>query len=118
MFLPSLLDGGVTFQESPVLRPERSVAISARSIDSLLRLEEVPHVMLVSKALDRFGFLYPPLVFNDTGLLLDLSFDVLVFLPLLLRSNVILPHAEGFSLGFKELLNLPIVLVKPVLVLA
>ena len=74
--------------------------------------------MLVSKALDRFGFLFPPLVFNVTDLLLGLSVDVFVFLPLLLRSNVILPLAEGFSLAFKEVLNLPVVLVKPVLVLA
>ena len=95
MFLPSLLDGSVTFQESPVLRPERSVTIGARPIYNLRRLEEVPHVMLVSKVL-----------------------DVLVFLPLLLKSNFILPHAEGFPLAFKEGLNLPIVFVKPVSVLA
>ena len=102
MFLPSLLDGSVTFQESPVLRPERGVHwSSARRI-----------------ALDRFGFLFPPLVFNVTDLLLGLSFDVPLFLPLLLRSNVILPHAEGSSLAFKKVLNLPVVLVKPVLVLA
>ena len=118
MFLPSLLDGSVTFQESPVLRPERSVTIGARPIYNLRRLEEVPHVMLVSKVLDHFGFIFAPLVFTVTDLLLDLSFNVLVFLPLLLKSNFILPHAEGFPLAFKEGLNLPIVFVKPVSVLA
>ena len=111
MFLSSLLDGSVTFQESPVLRPERSVAISVRPIDSLRCLEEVPHVILVSKALDRFGFFFPPLVFKVTDLLLGLSFDELVFLLLLLRSNVILPHADGFSLAFMDILTLPVVLV-------
>ena len=55
--------------------------------------------------------------FNVRDLLLGLSFDVLVFLPLLLRSSVILPHAK-YYLASKDDLNLSIVLANPVLVLA
>ena len=82
MFLPSMLNGNVTFQEilvssllikvtfinnvvfdiENVLRQERSVAILARPIDSLRRLEEVPHVMLASKTWDCFRFLFPSFV--------------------------------------------------------
>ena len=55
------------------------------------------HAMLISRALNRFGFLFPPLVFNISDLLLSLSFDALVFFLLLLRSNDILPNAEDVS---------------------
>ena len=56
-------------------------------------------------------FLFQPLVFNVSDLLSSLSFDALVFFLLLLRSNVILPNAEGVSLAIK------VILIKPVLVL-
>ena len=75
------------------------------------------HAMLISKVLNRFGFLFSPLVFNISDLLLSLSFDALVFFLLLLRNNGILPNAEGVSLAIKKVLNLHTILNKPVLVL-
>ena len=54
------------------------------------------------------------LLCSDSDLLLRLSFDVLLFFLLLLKSNVILPKAEGVSLATKDVLNLHIILIKPV----
>ena len=62
---PSLLNVNIILQKCPILELERSVAI-----DSLCCLEKVVHVMLTSKALNNFGFLFPPLVFNVCDLLL------------------------------------------------
>ena len=49
--------------------------------------------MLISKAVNHFGFLFPPLVLYISDLLLSLSFDALVFFLLLRRSNAILLQA-------------------------
>ena len=53
------------------------------------------YVVLKNKALYYFGFLFLPVVFNVSDLLLGLSFDALVFFLLLLRSNAILLKAKG-----------------------
>ena len=52
------------------------------------------HVVLISKAVNNFGILFPSLVFTISDLLLSLSFDALVFFLLLLRSNAILLMAN------------------------
>ena len=79
----------------------------ARLTDSLCCLEEVVHVMLISKGQNNFGFLFPPHVFNISDHLLSLRFDALVFFLFMLRSNIILPNAEGFSLFTQECLESP-----------
>ena len=56
------------------------------------------------------------LLCSDSDLLLCLSFDALRFFLLLLKCNVILPKAESVSLATKEVLNLHIILIKPVYV--
>ena len=65
--------------------------------------------LLISKAVNNFGFLFPPLVFNISDLLWGLSFDAFVFVLLLPRSNVILSNAAGISLAIKKVLNLHLI---------
>lgn len=43
-------------------------------------------------------FLFPPFVLDVTDFSLGLSFEMLVFLMLLSRCDIVLPHAESFIL--------------------
>ena len=110
MLSPSLLKGNVILQKCPILGLER--IIWAWLIDSLCCLEEVVHVMLISKALNHMGFLFPPLVFNISDLLLCLSFDALLYTFCLCWEIM---SCQSVSLATKKVLNLHIILIKPVL---